>query len=106
MTSSPGIRTSSHSALKLSGARGPGTLRAKVYPARLLFPGALDNPRADNTNMHKAVVSTSFPTAAAGVSVVAYTALPQPFKTLLFRLRTYLAVSQANRLLRKHRKER
>lgn len=105
MTSSPGIRTSSHSALKLSGARGPGTLRAKGYPARLLFPGALDNPRADNTNMHKASPASLW-LAPAGALNCRDPALPQPFKTLLFRLRTYLAVSQANRLLRKHRKER
>ena len=81
MNSSPGRRSSLHSALILSGARGPGTLRAKVYPARLLFPGALDNPRADNTNMHKASPGSLW-LAPAGALNCRDPALPQPFNIL------------------------
>lgn len=103
MISSPGNRQPPNSALILSGARGPGTLRAKVNPARLLFLDAPHDPRADNSNMHKASPASLW-LAPAGALNCRGPALPQPFKTLLFRLRTYLAVSQANRLLRKHRR--
>lgn len=47
MKSSSGIRTSSHSALKLSGARGPGTLRGSNQLPRLLLKTT--GPKAEPT---------------------------------------------------------
>lgn len=47
MISSPGLRTSSHSALILSGARGPGTLRGLNQLPRLLLKTT--GPKAEPT---------------------------------------------------------
>ena len=47
MTSSPGIRTTSYSALVLSGARGPGTLRGLNQLPRLLLKTT--GPKAEPT---------------------------------------------------------
>lgn len=76
MISSPGIRTSSHSALKLSGARGPGTLRGSTQLPRLLFREPRDKPRGNNSQTFHAAPASRSRRVAGPRGVHAYSVPP------------------------------
>ncbi len=76
MKSSSGIRTTSYSALVLSGARGPGTLRGSNQLPRLLFREPADNLCGHNTQTNHAAPASRSRRVAGPRGVHAYSVPP------------------------------